>query len=323
MTSAGVREHLRSNVVGYVALFLVVAGGAASALPGRNTIDSGDIKRGQVKTSDLATGAVGSAKVADDALTGADVDESSLSLPPIPSTLPPSGAAGGDLDGNYPAPSVREAGLTAGGDLSGSLADAQLGSDSVGAPEIATDSVGAPEIATDSVGDAEIEDGIRDILIPAGVVDDSRLGGAGSPAAGATAVGSYPALLFDPTSAEKTQFVVQLPPDMVPVSVVSVAVLWSAPNTGNVNWSESITSVTPETAETLAEAAFSSASGTDSIANANELKLATIGGAASPVRLVPGDVVKVEITRNAAAASDNLAGDAALLAVRLRLVARR
>jgi hypothetical protein len=85
MTSAGVREHLRSNVVGYVALFLVVAGGAASALPGRNTIDSGDIKRGQVKTSDLATGAVGSAKVADDALTGADVDESSLSLPPIPS----------------------------------------------------------------------------------------------------------------------------------------------------------------------------------------------------------------------------------------------
>lgn len=81
------REHLRSHIIGYVALFIALAG-TASALPGKNTVDSGDIRNGQVKTADIRndnvrgadirTGAVGSSDVTNGALTGVDVAENGL-----------------------------------------------------------------------------------------------------------------------------------------------------------------------------------------------------------------------------------------------------
>src|SRR5688572_31909075 len=109
--AARVTEHIRGNVVGYVALFAFAIGGVAEALPGKNTIDSGDIRRGQVRAGDLRNGAVTNPKLADsavngpkvapDSLTGADVDESSLTLPQssFPNSVPPNGPAGGDLTG--------------------------------------------------------------------------------------------------------------------------------------------------------------------------------------------------------------------------------
>ena len=87
-----IRSHIRSQGVGYVALFLVVAGGTAYATHpgGTNTISSGDIINGEVNAADigsaqinggkLATSSVSSAKVVDDSLTGNDVDESTLNL---------------------------------------------------------------------------------------------------------------------------------------------------------------------------------------------------------------------------------------------------
>jgi hypothetical protein len=41
-----ISEHLRSNVVGYLALFLVLTGGTAYALDGSNTVFSDDIVNG-------------------------------------------------------------------------------------------------------------------------------------------------------------------------------------------------------------------------------------------------------------------------------------
>jgi len=80
----------RANLLGLVAVFLVL-GGSAIALPGKNRVNSGDIKQGQVRTLDLHRGAVTrsklhanavtSAKVSNDSLTGRDIDESSLSVP--------------------------------------------------------------------------------------------------------------------------------------------------------------------------------------------------------------------------------------------------
>ena len=77
--------------VAFVAL-LAALSGTAIALPGKNTVDSGDIKRGAVKNRDIAAGAVtGSkvrnrtltgAKVTDNSLTGADINESTLSKVP-------------------------------------------------------------------------------------------------------------------------------------------------------------------------------------------------------------------------------------------------
>jgi hypothetical protein len=88
-------------VVAFVAL-LAALSGTAIALPGRNTVDSGDLRRGAVKNPDLArnavtgaktrnsslsgpdlrNGGVGSADVADDGLTGTDINESSLGAVP-------------------------------------------------------------------------------------------------------------------------------------------------------------------------------------------------------------------------------------------------
>jgi hypothetical protein len=70
-------SHIRNNIVGYVAVFLALTGGAY-ALQGKNTVDSGDIKKGQVKKSDLAKNAVRSPTVKDEALTGDDISEGSL-----------------------------------------------------------------------------------------------------------------------------------------------------------------------------------------------------------------------------------------------------
>jgi hypothetical protein len=69
-------------VVAFVAL-LAALSGSAVALPGKGSVDSGDLKRAAVHRSDLAAGAVTGRKVRDDSLTGADLDERSLAGVPL------------------------------------------------------------------------------------------------------------------------------------------------------------------------------------------------------------------------------------------------
>ena len=81
--SSRIRNHIRNNVVGYIALFLVISGGTAQALNGSNTVFSDDIVNKQVKTPDLgikavtanriAPNSVRGGRVVDESLTGADV----------------------------------------------------------------------------------------------------------------------------------------------------------------------------------------------------------------------------------------------------------
>ncbi|MDX6588474.1 MAG: hypothetical protein QOI31_2947 [Solirubrobacterales bacterium] len=79
-----VREAIRSNVLGIVAIYIAL-GGTALALPGKNTVDSGDIKNGQVKGVD----------VAQDGLTGEAIDEDTLQVPWAQLTGIPAGFADG------------------------------------------------------------------------------------------------------------------------------------------------------------------------------------------------------------------------------------
>jgi hypothetical protein len=86
-------------VVGYIALFCFVLGGTAIALPGRNKVDTGDIKKNAVRTSDIAPRAVTAAKIAprsvdglrviDNSLTGEDIDESTLNIRVPPNSIGP------------------------------------------------------------------------------------------------------------------------------------------------------------------------------------------------------------------------------------------
>jgi hypothetical protein len=63
--------------VAFVAL-LAALSGTAVALPGRNTVDSGDLKRGAVKSSDIARGAVTGSKIRNSAVTGSKIQNRTI-----------------------------------------------------------------------------------------------------------------------------------------------------------------------------------------------------------------------------------------------------
>jgi len=119
-----IRTHLRSNVVGYLALFVALSG-TAVALPATNTVFGDDIVNGEVTTRDISdTNGVRSVDVRDDDKNGG-------------------GLAAIDLARN-------------------SVGSSEIATDGVGSPEITTDAVRGSEIATDGVGSPEIElDAVR------------------------------------------------------------------------------------------------------------------------------------------------------------------
>jgi hypothetical protein len=74
--------YVRDNVLGFIAIFIALSAGAyAVQRAPKNSVVSRSIVNGQVKRADLAPNAVGSSKVLDDSLTGADINESTLTLP--------------------------------------------------------------------------------------------------------------------------------------------------------------------------------------------------------------------------------------------------
>jgi hypothetical protein len=119
-----IRHHLRSNVVGYLALFVALSG-TAVALPATDTVFGDDIVDGQIESIDISDiDGVRSVDVRDDDKNGG-------------------GLAAIDL--------ARD-----------SVGSSEIATDGVGSPEIATDAVRGPEIATDGVGSPEIEtDAVR------------------------------------------------------------------------------------------------------------------------------------------------------------------
>jgi hypothetical protein len=130
---------------------LVVAlSGTASALSGKNTVDSGDIKPGNVRASDLGASSVSGPKVADDSLTGNDVDEATLEgiRGPVGATGPqgpagPQGPQGERGPEGPPGPAGSILGAPAGGDLAGSYPNPEIAPGAVGGDEVEPDSLGA------------------------------------------------------------------------------------------------------------------------------------------------------------------------------------
>jgi hypothetical protein len=76
-TARRLREHISSNIVGLVALFFALSG-AAYALPGVNTVDSGDIIDNAVLSRDIRDDIIRSRDLADDSAQGIDVRDNSL-----------------------------------------------------------------------------------------------------------------------------------------------------------------------------------------------------------------------------------------------------
>jgi uncharacterized protein YjbI with pentapeptide repeats len=113
------RDHLRSNVVGYVAVFIALSG-VAYAAGGGNTVGSKDIINGQVKSVD----------VRDDTLKGGGLTGADLG---------PDSVAGSELAAD-------------------SVAGSELSADSVGGSELAPASVGFEELMPGSVRSTTVQD---------------------------------------------------------------------------------------------------------------------------------------------------------------------
>lgn len=111
--SARAATHIRSNLIGYLALFVALSGTAYAVdgpLPGRNQVGSEDIIKGEVRLSDVGNNQITSAHVADDnrllgglfsediangTLGGIDIDNNTLTSAEIKN-----GALGGVDIGN-------------------------------------------------------------------------------------------------------------------------------------------------------------------------------------------------------------------------------
>jgi hypothetical protein len=134
-----IREHLRSNVVGYVGLFLFAMSGTAIALDGSDTVFSDDIVNGQVKTNDISnSNGVRSADVRDDTLDGGGL---------APADLAPNSVGSSEIAAEgVTTLDIQQDGVVA----------ADIGAGAVGSSEIATDAVGGSELAPNSVLSGEI-----------------------------------------------------------------------------------------------------------------------------------------------------------------------
>jgi microcompartment protein CcmK/EutM len=185
--SGRISEHIRSNVVGYVALFFALAGGAYAVdgpLPGQNQVGSEDIINGEVITDDISdTNGVRSADVRDDTLNNGGLQAVDLRADSVGSSeVAPDAIGSGEV-----APD--------------SLGALDLAPDSVGSSEVAVDAVGAGEVAPDSLGQQDLAvasvtssevgtDAIGSAEVATGAIGSSEIvdEGVGNPDLGANSV---------------------------------------------------------------------------------------------------------------------------------------
>ena len=136
-------------VISLVALFAALSG-AALALPGTQTVNSGDIKDNAVKSIDLKdNAAVTTDDVVDETLTGTDVADESI--------------AGTD---------VQNESIASNDVQNETLLSSDIADQAVTGADVAGDTVQANDLAPDSVRSEELGDGIRNryntVVVPGG-----------------------------------------------------------------------------------------------------------------------------------------------------------
>ena len=174
MRSTTLRNHLRSNVIGYVAVFIALSGTAIASHPGgadtisaadiiNNEVRTEDIRDANVTTTDIRSDSITTGKIADGEVRSADVlDESlgtaDLGVDSVGRSELVGGAVGTfEIGANEVLGRNIAVGEVNGGHIAtDALSGNDIANDAVGRLEIRQDAVGFVEIATDSVGGAEL-----------------------------------------------------------------------------------------------------------------------------------------------------------------------
>jgi len=159
------RRPSPAMAVAFVAL-LAALSGTAIALPGANSVDSGDIINGQVKRKDIRNNAVTAKKVKngslagadirDDSLTGLDIDESTLGQVPSANTAGSANTATTATTATT-ANGVAANGVNTAAIQDGAVTGAKIADDAVTSPKIGPEAITGPDIAADAVGASELK----------------------------------------------------------------------------------------------------------------------------------------------------------------------
>ena len=165
--SKTIRAHLRSNVVGYVAIFLFAMSATAIALPGSNTVFTDDIVNGEVQSPDIGTNEVTSADIANGTVATQDMATDGVTNPDIADDAVGTAEIG---DGEVTSADVFDASLTgvdlANNSVSGddiqneTLTTNDLQGNSVQTDEIENETIGSSDIGPAAVGASEVGDGV-------------------------------------------------------------------------------------------------------------------------------------------------------------------
>jgi hypothetical protein len=325
-------RHIRANVWGIAAVFIALTGTAA-ALPGKNKVDSGDIRKGNVKLSDLATNSVDSSKVVDDALTGADIQESSLEGIEGPQgeqgaqgergpqgPRGPAGPAGSNATVN---------GVAAGGELAGTYPDPLIAVDAVGVDEVnglVTDDevvdggIDGQDVANGTLDSADIENPSRSFTIGVSEVADPVFTRAADTAPSRTTLGGYiPALGFSAATENAFLLTFQLPSDFAAGSGLSVRLRWSGAAgeaaANQVVWGGELDSYAQLADVTPASPELSATATPTASTTADQLRINTLSFPSPGAAITPGDLVLLRVSREVANASDDYTSVANLHAV--------
>jgi hypothetical protein len=169
--STTVSDHIRSNVVGYAAVFIALSGTAYAVdgpLPGQDQVGSADIINGEVKNNDVGANSVTSGKVQDQTLTKSDLGSSSVGAFEIDGNA----FRNEDIRAQFGQNFSKAYGIPADAIQSDEISDqtigsADLGPGSVGSSEAANDSLAGGDINESTLSALDGHDTFDDFCNPA------------------------------------------------------------------------------------------------------------------------------------------------------------
>src|SRR5258706_4209422 len=113
MRAGRIRPRLTyANVVTTLALFAVVAGGTAFALPGKHRVAADDLRKNSIRAPAIATGAIGTSEVKDGSVGGTEIGDGQVGS----SDVADQSLAYQDLGSNSVIARIRSTGPIASGD---------------------------------------------------------------------------------------------------------------------------------------------------------------------------------------------------------------